>query len=41
METMLARLAAVRAAAAAIRPALMRFYGALDEGQKVRFVEMS
>jgi hypothetical protein len=37
METMRKRLAAVRAATAAIRPALMRFYEALDQGQKVRF----
>jgi hypothetical protein len=31
----------VRAATAAIRPALLLFYGALDQGQKVRFAEMS
>jgi hypothetical protein len=37
METMRKRLAAVRAATAAIRPALMHFYEALDQGQKVRF----
>src|SRR5262252_5628988 len=36
-----ARLAAERAAAAAIRPALTRFYEALDQGQKVRFAGMS
>jgi hypothetical protein len=41
METMRKRLAAVRAATAAIRPALMRFYEALDQGQKVRFAGMS
>jgi hypothetical protein len=41
METMLARLAAVRAATAVIRPALARFYEALDQGQKVRFAGMS
>jgi hypothetical protein len=35
------RLAAVRAATAAIRPALVRFYGALDQGQKARFAGMS
>jgi hypothetical protein len=34
METMRKRLAAVRAATAATRPALVRFYGALDQGQK-------
>jgi hypothetical protein len=32
---------AVRAATAAIRPALTRFYEAFDQGQKVRFAEMS
>jgi len=37
METMRKRLAAVRAATAAIRPALIHFYEALDQGQKVRF----
>jgi hypothetical protein len=41
METMRKRLAAVRAATAAIRPALMHFYEALDQGQKVRFAGMS
>jgi hypothetical protein len=40
-ETMRKRLAAVRAATAAIRPALMHFYEALDQGQKVRFAGMS
>ena len=41
MEVMVARLAAMRAATAAIQPALMRFYEALDEGQKMRFAGMS
>jgi LTXXQ motif family protein len=41
METMRKRLTAVRAATAAIRPALARFYEALDQGQKVRFAGMS
>jgi hypothetical protein len=41
MEVMLGRLAAVRAATAAIRPALTRFYEALDQGQKTRFAGMS
>jgi hypothetical protein len=41
MDAMRKRLAAVRAATAAIRPALMRFYEALDQGQKVRFAGMS
>jgi LTXXQ motif family protein len=41
METMRKRLAAVCAATAAIRPALVRFYEALDQGQKVRFAGMS
>jgi hypothetical protein len=41
METRRKRLAAVRAATASIRPALMLFYEALDEGQKVRFAGMS
>ena len=31
----------VRTATAAIRPALMHFYEALDQGQKVRFAGMS
>ena len=40
METICKRLAAVRAATVAIRPALMCFYQALDQGQRVglRFV---
>src|SRR5262249_2330624 len=41
MDAMRKRLAAVRAAAAAIRPALTHFYEALDQGQKVRFAGMS
>lgn len=41
IETTRKRLAAVRAASAAIRPALARFYEALDQGQKVRFAGMS
>ena len=41
MDIMRKRLAAVRDATAAIRPSLLRFYGALDQGQKVRFAEMS
>ena len=41
MEVMVARLAAMRAATVAIQPALMRFYEALDEGQKMRFAGMS
>jgi LTXXQ motif family protein len=41
METMRKRLAAMRAATSAIRPALARFYEALDQGQKVRFAGIS
>jgi hypothetical protein len=41
MDAMRKRLTAVRAATAAIRPALMHFYEALDQGQKVRFAGMS
>jgi hypothetical protein len=41
MEAMRKRLAAVRAATAAMRPALAHFYEALDQGQKVRFAGMS
>src|SRR5262245_61181466 len=41
MDAMRKRLAAVRAATAAIRPALMHVYEALDQGQKVRFAGMS
>jgi hypothetical protein len=35
-----ARLAAVRQATAAIRPALTQFYETLDQGQKVQFAGM-
>jgi len=41
MDAMRQRLAAVRAATAAIRPALVHFYEALDQGQKLRFAGMS
>ena len=41
MDAMRKRLAGVRAATAAIRPVLVRFYEALDQGQKVRFAGMS
>jgi hypothetical protein len=41
MEAMRQRLTAVRAATAAIRPALARFYDALDQGQQQRFAGMS
>jgi hypothetical protein len=41
MDIMRPRFAAVRVATAAICPALLRFCGALDQGQKVRFAEMS
>src|SRR5262245_32866657 len=41
MDAMRKRLAAVRAATAAIRPALTHFYETLDQGQKVRFAGMS
>jgi hypothetical protein len=41
MEVMVVRLAAVRAATPAIQPTLMRFYEALDQGQKMRFAGMS
>ena len=41
MVTLRARLAAVRVAAASIRPALTRFYDALDQGQKLRFASMN
>ena len=41
MVTLRARLAAVRVAAASIRPALTRFYDALDQGQKLRFANMN
>jgi LTXXQ motif family protein len=41
MGIMRQRLASVHAATAAIRPALLWFYAALDQGQKVRFAEVS
>jgi hypothetical protein len=41
MEAMRQRLSAVRDATAAIRPALLHFYEALDQGQKLRFAGMS
>jgi hypothetical protein len=41
MTSLRARLAAVRVATAAIRPALTRFYELRDQGQKVRFAGMS
>jgi hypothetical protein len=41
MQAMRQRLAAVRAATAAIRPALLHFYEALDQGQQQRFAGMS
>jgi hypothetical protein len=41
MDAMRKRLAAVRAATAAIRAPLARFYEALDQGQQLRFAGMS
>jgi LTXXQ motif family protein len=41
MQAMRQRLSAVRAATAAIRPALLHFYEALDQGQQQRFAGMS
>ena len=41
MDAMRQRLAAMRAATAAIRPALVHFYEALDQGQKARVAGMS
>jgi LTXXQ motif family protein len=41
MQAMRQRLTAVRAATAAIRPALLHFYEALDHGQQQRFAGMS
>ena len=41
MASLRSPLAAVRVATAAIRPALARFYEALDQGQKVRFAGMN
>ena len=41
IELLRQRLAAVREATVAIRPALLRFLGALDEQQKIRFAGLS
>jgi LTXXQ motif family protein len=41
MELVRARLAAVRGATSAIRPALMRFHDALDGAQQQRFAQMN
>ena len=41
MAMLRARLAAVHAATAAIRPARVEFYDALDQGEKVRLAGMS
>jgi hypothetical protein len=41
MAGLRARLATVRAATAAIRSPLTRFYEALDQGQKMRFAGMA
>jgi hypothetical protein len=41
MDTMRKRLAAVREAAVSIRPTLVRFHEALDNGQKIRFAAMN
>jgi hypothetical protein len=41
MDTMRKRLAAVREATVAIRSSLVRFYEALDSGQKQRFISMT
>jgi hypothetical protein len=40
LDTMRARLAAMRKATSTIRPALLHFYEALDHGQKLRFAQM-
>jgi hypothetical protein len=40
MKMMRARLAAVRQATVTIRTSLVRFYEALDNGQKMRFAGM-
>ena len=40
LDTMRARFAAVRRAVSSIRPALMRFYEALDQAQQQRFAQM-
>jgi hypothetical protein len=41
LEVLRQRLTAVRQATVAIRPALLRFFGALDQQQKVRFAGLS
>src|SRR5262245_28863082 len=41
MDTMRKRLAAVREAAVSIRPTLVRFHEALDNGQRIRFAAMN
>ena len=41
LEVLRQRLAAVRQATVAIRPALLRFFGALDQQQKVRFAGLT
>jgi hypothetical protein len=41
MDAMRKRLAAVREAAVAIRPTLVRFHEVLDNGQKIRFAAMN
>jgi len=41
MDAMRKRLAAVREAAVSIRPTLVRFHEALDNGQKIRFAAMN
>jgi hypothetical protein len=41
LELLRQRLAAVRQATVAIRPALLRFFGALDREQRVRFAGLS
>ena len=40
LDTMRVRFAAVRRAVGSIRPALMRFYEALDQAQQQRFAQM-
>jgi hypothetical protein len=40
MAQLRARLAAVRHATGAIRPALIQFYEALDQGQKLHFARV-
>jgi hypothetical protein len=41
LEVLRQRLSAVRQATVALRPALLRFFGALDQQQKVRFAGLS